>query len=121
MTLIVDWTLNIKTISELNCNQNPFVRSARHRLQKKIVRAKWNVHHTKITPPCKVILTRISPRELDVGDNLPASMKYIRDQLAELIHPGAGAGQGDGNKSGITWEYDQIKGKPQQVKIEIYV
>ncbi len=62
----------------------------------------------------------MSPRFLDVGDNLPSSMKYVRDALAELINPGTKAGQGDGNDSGITWDYDQVKHPKGHVRIQIF-
>jgi len=58
--------------------------------------------------PCKVTLTRISPRPYD-SDNLQYSFKGIRDSVADWIIPGKKRGLADSDPR-IQWEYDQIKG-----------
>lgn len=66
-------------------------------------------------PPLTVKLTRISPRRLDEGDNLPMSMKAVRDGIADWL------GIDDGSDK-IKWLYGQKKGVPKEraVLIEIW-
>ena len=58
----------------------------------------------KIIPPLQltVTITRIGPRQLD-DDNLAASCKYVRDQIANIV------GVDDGSLL-YTWQYKQRKG-----------
>ncbi len=67
---------------------------------------------------------------LDEGDNLPCSLKYIRDAISENILVSVGeykntkdikAGTVDDDPR-LQWEYSQIKGKVREymVKIEIF-
>lgn len=77
-----------------------------------------------VTPellPCKIVLTRIAPRALDEEDNLPMSLKHVRDTIAGFLIPGLQPGRADGDKR-IKWAYDQKKGKPreQSLQIEVY-
>jgi hypothetical protein len=58
-----------------------------------------------------VLLTRVSPRQLD-GDNCANALKAIRDGVA------AGLGIDDGDPR-VTWIYDQRKG-PMGVEIALY-
>ena len=70
-------------------------------------------------PPCTVRLTRLSPRLLDDGDNLPSAMKGIRDQVADEL------GLANDRDPRVTWLYAQEKrGKaegPPAVKVQIIV
>lgn len=69
--------------------------------------------------PCKVILTRVSPRELD-DDNLRGAFKSCRDYIADKLIPGKAAGRADDDER-ITWEYRQEKGKPKEYAIVIEI
>ncbi len=51
--------------------------------------------------PSAVRLTRIAPRELD-SDNLPMSMKALRDGTADAF------GCDDSKRSGIEWMYVEV-------------
>lgn len=62
-------------------------------------------------PPMVVIITRLGPRRLD-DDNLAASCKYIRDQIAEEV------GLDDGSPL-YTWVYLQRVSKTCAVEIEM--
>lgn len=119
MKTIVFWQLPIKTASEGNSSENRFVKGKRHKKQKERVTKEFLVTKTKISLPCIVILTRVSPRQLDEHDNLRMSLKWVADAVAENIIPGKAAGRADDSKE-ITWNYKQEKGKPQSVKIEIH-
>ena len=62
-------------------------------------------------------MTRISPRQLD-PDNLISAFKAITDAVASFLRPGLKPGRADGLDC-FTFSYDQEKGKPSVVKIEI--
>lgn len=66
--------------------------------------------------PAHIKLTRVAPRILD-SDNLPVSMKYFRDAIADYFIPGLAPGRADSNER-LTWSYDQRKGT-YAVEIEI--
>lgn len=57
---------------------------------------------------------------LDEGDNLPMSMKYFKDAIADWFYPGLAAGRADDNKS-LKWFFKQEKGKVKEygLKVEI--
>ena len=109
--------LCIATVSEANCSEPWRKKHARHKLQKAHIRHSSNRIPKEL--PIHIKITRISPRTLDSHDNLPMSVKYISDQLAAEITGNHVAGRADDDKR-ITWEYDQVKGKPQGVLIEFF-
>lgn len=108
------------TVSELNQSwyQNRWSKSKRVRTQKDAVKIHLSVALRKLGGkfplPARVTLTRISSRKLDVGDNLPAAFKAIRDEVAAVL------GVDDGGDS-ILWCYSQepAAGRPKSVRIEI--
>lgn len=63
----------------------------------------------KIKLPCTVKLIRQSPRKLDT-DNLPVSMKYIRDAIADHLIPGLAPGRADDDQR-LNWQYEQTTAK----------
>lgn len=66
----------------------------------------------KVGPrPYVVTLTRVGPRKLD-SDNVQASLKHIRDQVAACL------GVDDGDESLVRWIYEQAKGQ-YAVRIEV--
>jgi hypothetical protein len=71
-----------------------------------------------IQPPCKVTMTRISPRDLDEHDNLRSALKHIVDAIADILIPGLKAGRADGDKS-IQWIYEQKKGLPKEFALSL--
>lgn len=121
MNKIVDWKIYIKTVSEANSSEHWSKKHKRHKLQKKALAWKWLEENPSISLPCKVKLSRIAPRLLDFGDNLPVSMKYIRDAIADKIIPGLAVGRADDDPN-ITWDYGQERGgvKEYAVRIEIF-
>jgi hypothetical protein len=120
MKTIVSWQLPIKTASEANSSEHWTKKAKRHRLQKKWVKAAYHCDRPPITLPVHVVLTRLAPRRLDCQDNLPCSLKYIVDAIAEELTGNYVPGRADDDRR-ITWEYKQEKGKPKEyaVKIEI--
>lgn len=127
---MICWILPIKTVSEANSSEHWSKKAKRHKRQQFLVRYMFNKETEKIRLPCTVTLTRLSPRTLDT-DNLQTSMKYIRDEISELLIPEkAGAyitrkgtvkrkkGHAD-NDPRISWCYAQEKWKVLAVKIQI--
>jgi hypothetical protein len=116
----IEFFMPIKTVSESN-NFDPWrKKSARHKSQKISTRfCLLQSRGTKeIKIPCKIKLTRISPRFLDEHDNLRVSLKYILDALCEEIMDDRRSGRAD-SLPGLSFEYAQEKSKNHGVKVEI--
>jgi len=121
MNKLYDWKVFVKTVSEANSSEHWSKKHKRHSLQKKAISWKWLEEKPFIKKPCRIRISRISPRVLDVGDNLPMSMKYIRDTIADKINPGLAIGRADDDPD-IKWDYAQERGAPKEyaVRIEIF-
>jgi hypothetical protein len=110
----------IYTKSEANCSESHWVKRRRAKEQKQWVRVsfvKAQFEDFEGILPCHIKLTRYAPRSLD-SDNLPVSMKYVRDEIADILLPGLAPGRADGSDL-FTWEYAQVKSKMYFVKVEI--
>lgn len=120
MKTVVNWQLPIKTASEANSSEHWTKKAKRHRLQKRWIKAAFLKEKPQIEFPMHVVITRLAPRSLDCQDNLPCSLKYVVDAIAEELTGNYVPGRADGDKR-ITWEYRQEKGSPKEyaVKIEI--
>ena len=120
MKIIWNYYIPLKTCSEANSSEHWTVKSKRHKLQKNKVKAIFLKERPSITLPCKATLTRISPRQLDVNENLPMSFKYITDSICEYFYPGLAPGRADG-MGGITFEFKQEKGNIREYAIRIEI
>lgn len=118
MTKVFCTTLPIRIQSEANLSEHRMKKYTRLKKQKGIVQLVLKTCGIQL--PCKVRLTRISPRELDEHDNLRSALKHIVDAIADVLIPGLKAGRADGDKS-IKWEYGQKKGFPKEFALEIYL
>lgn len=110
----IELYLPIKTVSEANCSQHWAIKSKRHQQQKQLVSLLLSKH--KFSPPCTFTLTRLAPKLLDKHDNLPMSMKYIVDALAELATGNYTPGQADSDDR-IVIEYGQEVSKRYGIKL----
>jgi hypothetical protein len=117
MNKILEWTLPIHTISEANSSEHWTMKHKRHQIQKRWIWFAFQDLQKKIILPCHIKLTRIGKRLLD-SDNLPSSLKWVRDAVADHIIPGLKPGQADGDER-ISWEYGQQRGKEYAVIIRI--
>lgn len=101
--------LPIKTVSEANSHQHWRVRQKRAKAH----RSAAGVIPVASLPrmPVTVTMTRLSPGTLD-SDNLPSSMKHIRDGIADRY------GVKD-NDPRIEWCYAQRKEKEYAVEVLI--
>lgn len=107
--------LGVKTVSEAN-NFEPWrAKHARHKVQHAYIYSSMSQRKEAILFPVVVTLTRYGPKELDRHDNLPMSLKYCVDKIAEIL-TGKKRGQGD-NDPRITWRYDQVVSAAYGVKI----
>lgn len=66
----------------------------------------------RMAPPWLVTIIRVAPRRLD-GDNMQAAAKAVRDGLADAL------GLRDDSDPRVTWAYEQERGKPSAVRVEI--
>jgi|SRR6185437_9029899 hypothetical protein len=120
MKTIVNWQLPIKTASESNSSEHWTVKRKRHKIQQGWVNMVFLQDKPIVEIPCNIVVTRIAPRSLDSHDNLPMSLKWICDSIADNIFPGKAAGRADDCKD-IKWEYRQKKGKPREYAVEIEI
>ncbi len=102
--------------SESNVREHWSVASKRHILQKKWVDLALSQH--KLSFPCLIKLTRISPGILDVDDNLRTAFKYLKDYIAAQITKDFRPGRADSNPL-LKWEYDQEKSSLYGAKVII--
>ncbi len=109
-------TIPLRIQSEANLSEHRMKKYARLKKQRELI--KLVLKNCGIKPPCKVTMTRISPRELDEHDNLRSALKHIVDAIADILTPGLKAGRADGNKS-IKWEYEQKKGLPKEFALSL--
>jgi|SRR5271157_2998663 len=112
----ISWQIPLETISEANTSEHWTKKHKRHKHQKSVIAWQFMTEKPDISLPCKVRLTRISPRSLD-DDNLRMAFKWIRDAIADNLIPGKAAGRADDDKR-IFWEYAQEKG-PKGIKVDL--
>lgn len=122
MSMILDTTIAVRTVSEANMCEHWSKRYKRSKSQKKTVSMHLEgvFKSNAFTLPCKVILTRVGKRRLD-SDNLASSLKYVRDAIAEWLVDSEGKlapGQADGDER-IEWIYKQEIGPQYAVRVQI--
>lgn len=123
--------VNIKTVSEANRCESPYVSNRRHQSQQFFVRQAYSSYVKGLSLPCRVKMTRMSNRKLDEEDNLRMALKWIKDEIGACIQPEKvvayvtksgrmklNKGHADGGKM-IKWEYDQVSCSIPGVRIEI--
>ena len=103
--MIIEITFPILTTSEANSREHWAKSAHRHRNQKQITYLELESNQIPDNLPVIITLTRLSPRKLDI-DNLPPSLKYIKDAVAEYFVPGLAPGRADDDK-GFTWLFAQ--------------
>ena len=107
--------LPIRTVSAMNTREHHMARYRRakqHRGVAKLALAAACVGLAKKHPRMVVTLTRIGIRQGLDGDNLQASLKAVRDGVADAL------GIDDGSDR-IEWRYAQRRGKAWGVEIAI--
>ena len=79
------WISRYAPVSEANCFEPWQVKHGRHKEQQRLVALRLNPLKGNVALPCRVMLTRFAPDELDAFDNLPMSFKYIVDAVCAII------------------------------------
>jgi hypothetical protein len=125
MNLIKSVYIPIKTVSEANKTEHWTKKHKRHKAQRNAVEIYCGKLVTKMleldSVPTMISLTRVAPRALDQGDNLPMALKSIRDYIANLLSPGLQIGRAD-DLDQFKWRYGQRRGAVREyaVIVEFY-
>lgn len=124
MNARLTFELPIKTVSEANCAEHWAKKHKRHKDQKHtvnlIISGSLRQRFLSLCKPLLIKLTRISPRKMDYDDNLPVSMKYIRDYICDILFPGLPPGRAD-EQPGVKWLHEQRKGAPKEYKVFVEI
>lgn len=118
--IMMKMKLPIKVFNEANSNDHWSKKNARRQSQKRSILLLCKPFLSGVQLPCKIKLTRISPRKLDIRDNLPYAFKGIVDAIFEIFFPGKAIGRADDNTS-IEIIYDQKKGALNEYAMEIEI
>jgi hypothetical protein len=110
--------LPIQTVSEANCFESWQKKHGRHKDQQRVVALGLKPLRDKIKLPCRIMLTRFAPDELDAFDNLPMSFKYIVDAVCAIITGEYRAGKADSDKR-ISIACGQVKSSEYGIRIEV--
>lgn len=119
------FTFPIHLQSEANSREHWRAKAARVAKQRALAKMLLRFHSQPLLP-CVVTITRIAPRSLD-DDNLNASAKSVRDELALWLGlPTKVIGKNkrlhaDDSDPRVSWRYGQRKGEPGQYAVEISV
>lgn len=112
---MIDITLNLATVSELNSRDHWRKRSARAKLQRQqtklTILSEQFAKKANLEMPLRVTLTRLSPRYLD-SDNLQGAFKHVRDGVADAVGV-------DDRDPRYDWQYRQLKAERKGVRIVI--
>ncbi|WFG54160.1 hypothetical protein Mx9_p53 [Myxococcus phage Mx9] len=106
----IKFDVPIKTKSTANLREHWAAKYKRTDAQKSATRRKcpeWQAG-----PLLVVRLTRVSPRQLDRGDNLNSALKSVRDALAAWLRV-------DDRTPLVEWLYAQEKGSEPHVRVEV--
>jgi hypothetical protein len=111
-------TIPLVTLSEGNrtglTRGAAIAKSKRIKQQRRIV-TEYLTYDARCGPldgPLTVTLTRISPRALDPGDNLPSALKACRDAVAAFLGI-------DDRHPRVQWDYAQRRGAVREQAIAI--
>lgn len=111
----------VKTSTETNTRQNWYAVAGNAKREREATCLSLKGLHVEYPALIKSVkLTRHGLRLMD-DDNLPGSMKRVRDQVAAWI-AGNNTPDGKGDDSptcGVAWSYDQVKGKEYGVVLEL--
>jgi hypothetical protein len=109
---VLTLSIPLRTVSGLNAREHPMMRS--RRVKKERHATAWMLAGKKPPAlPVTVTMTRLGPTSgLDRGDNLNASMKGCRDQIAQWLGV-------DDRSDLVEWRYAQRREKQWSVLVEV--
>ena len=99
----------------LNAREHWRARAGRVAKERRTVKLAWiaaGIRRAHFTFPVAVVITRRGPRKVD-DDNVAGGCKAVRDEIAAAL------GVDDGDRSKVSWVYQQEKG-PFGVLVQIY-
>lgn len=119
--LLICFTAPIEVVSEANKCEHWVLSHKRHKKQKRYIAFYLSQLSLYRDMPLTIKLIRISPRKLDMKDNLPMAFKWIADAIADILIPGKAAGRADDSPL-FNWQYEQEKGKVKEkaIRVEVY-
>ncbi|WAM23849.1 hypothetical protein [Myxococcus sp. NMCA1] len=105
----IEFTVPTGTVNPTNTREHHHARARRVRDEREETEEAW----PGWTAPALLVvrLTRVSPRLLDGGDNLPAALKPVRDEVARQLRL-------DDASPLVRWDYEQVQG-PAAVVVEM--
>lgn len=114
------FTIPIKTTNPLNGQTGnsrlaAIIRTRARERQRTVTRLLAGTMLRDFPSPWDVLLTRIAPSSGVDDDALPATMKSIRDGLADAL------GVPDDRDPRFTWRYAQRRGKPKEYAVEVEI
>lgn len=109
-------TIEVKTVSEANraSHEHWRARQKRARLQRGVAALVCRSARFAPALPCTLRLTRVAPSVGLDSDNLPVSMKHVRDGIADALGI-------DDRDPRVTWTYAQRRGAAKQYAVEVEV
>jgi hypothetical protein len=110
---MIDAYLPVHTVSTLNAREHWAKRARRAAEHRALACMVVKPRARAVALPVRVTLTRVAPRELD-GDNLQASLKNVRDGVADAFGV-------DDCTPQVEWSYRQERGKPREYGIRIAI
>lgn len=113
----ISMEIPIRTVSEMNCSEHWQVKHKRHKRQKYYVQLALRKKLHGVSPPCIIMITRMSPAHMDY-DNLVCSQKWVVDAICDLLNPGLAPGRADGDER-ITVSYAQEKSRIHAIRVTI--
>lgn len=120
MSKTTTFQIPVRTVSEANSSEHWVKKANRHKIQKWMVMKVFRDNNFSFKLPVEITIIRIAPNKLDKEENLPMSVKYIKDYIADQLIPGKAPGRADDSKE-ITWKYDQKKGRVRQNIVEVII
>ncbi len=110
--------LPIRTVSGANVREHHHVRARRVKRERSaaaLLLRQLPIAAIRCHRIVCVRFTRVAPRMLDSGDNLPSAMKGIRDEVASVL------GVSDAVSGGVTWAYSQERGKVREYAVRVTI
>lgn len=112
---IVALELPIITISRANSRENRHRRAERVKGERETTATAFSDRTIAREGRYHVHLVRVAPSALDPVDNLPMSMKAVRDEVASLL------GFDDGPKAPIRWTCAQERGGVREYAVGVTI
>lgn len=113
--MIAAFEIPVKLVSEANSHRQFWYRAkrAKEQREKSALATRTALSGLAFRLPLIVVITRVSPRELD-SDNVTSSAKHVRDGIADAL----GVDDRDGR---VIWRVTQERGAPKQYAARVLI